>query len=77
MKNTTKKILIVDENHASRESLGVFIKGLGHEVFEAATGLEAIDRASSIRPDLIMMDLRLPGMNGDEATVRLKKNIST
>jgi CheY-like chemotaxis protein len=77
MKNTTKKILIVDENHASRESLGVFIKGLGHQVFEAATGLEAIDRASSIRPDLIMMDLRLPGMNGDEATVRLKKNIST
>lgn len=77
MRNTGKKILIVDENNASRESLGVFIKGLGHQVFEAATGPEAIDRASSIRPDLIMMDLRLPGMNGDEATVRLKKNLST
>ena len=43
---------------------------MGHEVFEAATGPEVIDRASSIHPDLIMMDLILPGMNGDEATAR-------
>jgi two-component system, cell cycle response regulator DivK len=69
--------LIADENEACRESLGVSIKGLGYEVFEAATGQEAIDKASSIHPDLIMMDLRLPGMNGDEATVRLKRNTST
>ena len=77
MRNTTKKILIADNNDACRESLGVSIKGLGYEVFEAATGLEAIDKASSIHPDLIMMDLRLPGINGDEATVRLKRNLST
>jgi CheY-like chemotaxis protein len=77
MGNTTKKILIVDENEACRESLGVSIKGLGYEVLEAATGPEAIDKASSLHPDLIMMDLRLPGMNGDEATARLKRNLST
>src|SRR6516162_14029 len=77
MRNTAKKILIVDENDVCRESLGVSIKSLGYEVFEAATGPEAIDKASSMRPDLIMMDLRLPGMNGDEATVRLKRNLST
>lgn len=77
MRNTAKKILIVDDNDAGRESLGALIKGLGYEVFEAATGLEAIDRASSIHPDLIMMGLRLPGLNGDEATVRLKRNMST
>jgi CheY-like chemotaxis protein len=77
MRNTAKKILIVDENDASRESLGAFVKGLGYEVVEAVTGPEAIDRASSIHPDLIMMDLRLPGMNGDEATARLKANMST
>ena len=77
MRNTTKKILIADNNDACRESLGVSIKSLGYEVFEAATGPEAIDKASSMRPDLIMMDLRLPGMNGDEATVRLKRNLST
>jgi CheY-like chemotaxis protein len=77
MKNAAKKILIVDEDDDCRKTLGGFIKGLGHEVFEATTGPEAIDRASSIHPDLIMMDLRLPGMNGDEATARLKRNIST
>ena len=77
MRNTAKKILIVDGNDSSRESLRQFIKGLGHEVFEAGTGREAIDRASSINPDLIMMELRLPEMNGDEATARLKSNAST
>jgi len=50
---------------------------LGHDVFEAATGPEAIDRASSIHPDLIMMELNLPEMNGDEATKRLKSKLST
>jgi two-component system response regulator MprA len=77
MQNTAKKILIVDSNDAFRESLRKFITGLGHEVFEAATGSEVIDKASSIRPDLIMMDVRLPGMNGDEVTARLKRNMST
>jgi CheY-like chemotaxis protein len=77
MRNPAKKILIVDENDACRESLGVSIKGLGYEVVEAATGPEAIGKASSMHPDLIMMDLRLPGMNGDEATARLKRNLST
>ena len=74
MLNTNKKILIVDSNDAFRASLGEFIKSLGHEVFEGVTGPEAIDKASTIHPDLIMMDIRLPGMNGDEVTARLKSN---
>jgi CheY-like chemotaxis protein len=77
MGHKAKKILIVDNNHAWRDTLGGFIKGLGHEVLEANTGREAIDRAASLHPDLIMMDLSLPEMNGDEATVRLKRNVST
>jgi two-component system cell cycle response regulator DivK len=77
MQNATKKILIVDSNEDFRESLRVFIKGLGHEVFEGGTGPEAIDKASSIHPDLIMMDIRLPGINADEVTARLKANKST
>jgi hypothetical protein len=44
MRNTTKKILIADNNDACRESLGVSIKGLGYEALEAATGPEAIDK---------------------------------
>lgn len=77
MRNTAKKILIADSNDSFRELLRSFIQGLGHDVFEASTGPEAIDKASSIRPDLIMMEVRLPGMNGDEVTARLKRNMST
>ena len=77
MGKTAKKILIADSNDAFRESLRNFISGLGHEVSEAATGREAIDKACSIHPDLILMDVRLPGMNGDEVTARLKRNQST
>jgi CheY-like chemotaxis protein len=77
MQITNKKVLIVDGNDAFRASLGSFIKGLGHEVFEGATGQEALDKASSIHPDLIMMDVRLPGINGDEVTARLKSHRAT
>ena len=77
MRNTGRKILIVDSNDAFRESLRALIQDIGHEVYEAATGQEAIDKACSVHPDLIMMDVRLPGMNGDEVTARLKRNIST
>jgi CheY-like chemotaxis protein len=75
--HTAKKILIVDSNDTFRESLRTFISGLGHEVFEAATGQEAMDKACSVHPDLILMDVRLPGINGDEVTARLKRNQST
>ena len=77
MRNSNKKILIVDGNNGSRESLRDFLQGLGHEVHEASTGLEALDKASSLHPNLIMMELRLPEMTGDEATKRLKSNMST
>jgi len=77
MRNAASKILIVDSNDAFRGSLRTFIQGLGHQVFEATTGPDAIDKATNIHPDLIMMDVRLPGMNGDEVTVKLKSNRST
>jgi CheY-like chemotaxis protein len=77
MQNKTKKILIVDSDQTFRESLRTFIKGLGHEVFEAATGPEAIDKVTGVHPDLIIMDVRLPGMHGDEVTRHLKKNLLT
>lgn len=77
MQNTAKKILIADSNDAFRGSLRAFIQEMGHEVFEAATGQEAIETACSIHPQLIMMDVRLAGMTGDEVTARLKRNQST
>jgi CheY-like chemotaxis protein len=72
-----KKILLVEDNNEVRELLALFMKRLGYKVFEAATGLEAIDLASTVQPNLIMMDLRLPEMNGAEATASLRATPST
>jgi len=77
MKNTASKVLIVDSNDAFRGSLSAFIEGLGHQVMEATSGPEAIEKASSFHPNLIMMEVRLPGMNGDEVTAKLKSNSAT
>lgn len=74
---SAKKILLVEDNDEVRELLALFMKRLGYKVFEATTGVEAIDLASTVQPDLIMMDLRLPEMNGAEATAHLKANPST
>jgi CheY-like chemotaxis protein len=75
--STSKKILIVDGSSINRESLSEFFTSLGHDVAEAQTGLEALEKASTLQPDLIMMAVCLPGLNGDEVTVKLKRNIST
>jgi two-component system cell cycle response regulator DivK len=72
-----KKVLVVEDNDDCRELLVLVIQRLGYEVFEAGTGLHAVDRAAAIHPDLIMMDLLLPGMNGDQATACLKARPST
>jgi DNA-binding response OmpR family regulator len=72
-----KKILIADSDNSFRKSLRVFIQALGYEVLEAATGSEALDKASCLRPDLIILEVRLPGINGDKFTAQLKRNTST
>jgi CheY-like chemotaxis protein len=72
-----KKILVVDDNDDCRALLSLCIKRFGYEVFEAATALEAINRVAVVHPDLIMMDLSLPGMSGEEATTCLKANPAT
>ncbi len=77
MGDRAKKILIVDSDSSFRESVRTFINALGHQVFEATTGPEALEKATSIIPDLILMDVRLPGLNGDDVTARLKANRCT
>jgi len=77
MRNPAKKILIADGDESFRQSLKTFLSSLRYEVIEAASGLETIEMASSQRPDLIIMDVQLPGMKGDEVTRQLKKKLST
>lgn len=66
------KILIVEDHPDCREVLRVQMQVLGYEVVEAERGDKALERALEDRPDLIIMDLALPGMDGIEATARLK-----
>lgn len=71
------KILIVEDNRDARDLLKLFLRRSGYEVLEATTGLEAIDQTQAGHPDLILMDLGLPKMSGDEAVVRLKEDLAT
>jgi two-component system, cell cycle response regulator DivK len=72
-----KRILIVEDNSDARNLLALVLSRSGYDIIEAATGLDAIHQAHAGQPDLIIMDLSLPEMNGDEATVRLKADAST
>ena len=74
---TKKRILIVEDNDDYRYLLVVFLNREGYEVAEATTGLEAIEQVHATHPDLIIMDLGLPGITGEEATARLKGDPST
>lgn len=72
-----KKILIVEDNADLCDLLTITIRRLGHEVAIAITGEEAVERASATKPDLILMDIRLPTLNGIEATKQIKADQST
>lgn len=71
------KILVVEDHPDSREILTTQLKSMGYQVIEAATGEEGIEKAVASLPDLIVMDLGLPGIKGIEATQRLKQNPAT
>lgn len=71
------KILIVEDHPDSREILKIQIEIIGYEVVEAASGEEALDKAVAEHPDLIIMDLGLPGISGIEATTKLKADPKT
>ena len=66
------RILMVDDFHDNREMYAAYLRFSGFVVDEAVTGTEAIEKALATRPNLIVMDLSLPGMDGWEATRRLK-----
>jgi CheY-like chemotaxis protein len=68
-KNT---ILIAEDNKDIREMLCVFLQSEGYDVLEAENGVEAVALAKSQRPDLIMMDLRMPLLNGLEAISEIR-----
>jgi two-component system, cell cycle response regulator DivK len=70
-------ILVVDDYQDAREMYAEYLQFSGFRVAEARNGNEAVEQAVALKPDLILMDLSLPGMDGWEATRRLKADEST
>lgn len=73
----TPLILVVDDYQDAREMYAEYLQFSGFRVAEAKTGNEALEKAFELRPDLILMDLSLPGMDGWEATRLLKSDERT
>ena len=66
------KILLVEDNPLNRDMLSRRLVKRGFEVLTAEDGLQGVDSATRLLPDLVLMDMSLPGIDGWEATRRLK-----
>jgi len=71
------RILVVDDDKAIRNFLKTSLSSYGYSVFEAATGKEAMDKRISTHPDIIILDLGLPDIDGIEVIKRLRKRTKT
>jgi len=68
----TRRILVVEDQDDSRRIMRDLLASAGYQVLEARTGADAVKAAETERPDLILMDLQLPVIDGLEATRRIK-----
>jgi len=71
------RILYVEDNFQNKRLVRKILNARGYEVLEAGDGLTAIEMATRELPDLILMDISLPGIDGIEATQRIKASTGT
>ena len=72
-----KNILLVEDNEVNRRLAGFLLRSQGYEVREATSAMAAFEMVDKDRPDLIVMDIQLPGIDGLEATRKLKEQPAT
>ena len=75
--NNVGKILIVDDDKMNRLLLDTILSRMSYRVSEAFDGSDCLEKAVTLRPDLILMDVEMPGMNGLDVTRQLKNNEET
>lgn len=71
------KVLIVDDSEAYLHSLAKLVESQGHEVITASSGEKGVEEAQASKPDVILMDIVMPGMSGFQATRKLSKDGAT
>ena len=70
---TISKIMVVDDSPTERHFLGELLTKQGYQVVMAESGEEALEKAKQLKPDLILMDVVMPGLNGFQATRAITK----
>ena len=73
-KNNDRKVLIVDDEAAERDIIAMEFRMNGYTATTAASGRDAIAQASKLRPNAIILDLLMPGINGFDVLARLRKS---
>ena len=71
------RILIIDDDQSARDTMAAFVAGDGTAIIAAENGREGIVRAKDDRPDLVLLDLMMPGLGGHEVLHRLKDDPAT
>jgi CheY-like chemotaxis protein len=69
----SRRILVVDDNVDSAKTLGMLLKYLGADVHVVHSGVAAIDAVEKYRPDIVLLDIGMPGMDGYEVARRIRE----